>query len=177
MRFTRTEKTIKIHPDSVLAKCSAKRALLSCPFHWVEHRSNWNRTKALLGMRRFHGTYAVGAGKSNFLMSAFISGTFSIAQISQRNMQKQNRLLKKRKHHTSKVPVPTLIFTCLGSLMTSDWALTTALLTLNHSIQPHSSSLHQGSAKKKKNIKTHFNLFLWLLDLVKSSSTPTDCLP
>lgn len=64
--------------------------------------------------------------------------------------------LKKRKHHTSKVPVPTVMFSCLGSLMTSGWALPTALVTLNHSIQyslPHSSSLRQGLGKKKKLLK------------------------
>lgn len=49
----------------------------------------------MLGMRRIHGTYAVGAGKSNFLTSTVISGTFSIAQMSQRNVQKQNRLPEK----------------------------------------------------------------------------------
>lgn len=47
------------------------------------------------GVRRNHWTYAVGARKSDFLMSAIISGTFSIAQMSQRNVPKQNRLLKK----------------------------------------------------------------------------------
>lgn len=95
MRYNRTEKTIKVNPDSVLAKYSAKTALFSCPFHWIEHRVNWNRTKALLGMTRIHGTYALRAVISKLLMSAIISGTVSTAQMSQRTVQNQTRLPEK----------------------------------------------------------------------------------
>lgn len=69
--------------------------------------------------------------------------------------QNKTGYLKKRKHHTSKVPVPTLIFTCLVSLMSSDWALTTALVVITafRNSLPHSSSVRQDLAKKKKFIK------------------------
>lgn len=79
--------------SSPLARCSAKAVPVSCPYHWIDHRSSQSRTWALLaGVRRIHGTCAVGVGKLTFLLSTIISGTFPIAQMSQRNMPKQNEV-------------------------------------------------------------------------------------
>lgn len=83
--------------SSQLARCSAKATLVffpfSCSYRWINHRSSQSRTQALLaGVRRIRRTCVVGAGKLTFLMSTIISGTFPIAQMSQRNMPKQNKV-------------------------------------------------------------------------------------